>query len=76
MRRRDHEQIVGNLRDEVRYLRRQNENLQDRLMYVSGSTWTPPPPPENDLDLPEVEPYTFTPEQDFDAAPPGEYEPV
>lgn len=76
MRRRDHEAIVQQFRDENRYLRRQNDELLNRLMYASGSTWTPPPPAEAELDLPNVEHYSFTPEGEFDAAPPGEYEPV
>lgn len=66
VRRRDHERIVSELRDEVRYLRRMNESLTDRLMYVSGSTWTPPPPGDLPPEL-VPEPYSFTPESSFDA---------
>lgn len=70
MRRKDHEQVVATLRDEVRHLRRENESLQNRLMYVAGATWTPPPPAVDDLDGPEPETFSWAPEQEFDAAAP------
>jgi hypothetical protein len=37
-------------------------------MYVSGMTWTPPPPQDSGLSEGEPdEPYSFAPEQEFDA---------
>lgn len=68
MRRRDHERIVGDMRREIAYLREQNRDLLDRLMYLSGSTWTPPPPQSSGFSEEEpAEPYSFAPEQEFDA---------
>lgn len=66
MRRRDHERIVRNLEKEIEHLRRQNNELLDRLMYTTGAVWTPPPAPMEEP-LPEPEPYSFAPEQTFDA---------
>lgn len=66
MRRSDHNAIVQDLRDRVRYLERQNADLLNRLMYVSGATWTPPPPGEEIAEQPLPQ-YSFTPEQQMDA---------
>lgn len=68
MRRRDHEAIVKDMRDRIRFLERQNDELLNRLMYVSGSTWTPPPAPVDAEPANIFEPYAFAPEQVHDAA--------
>ena len=70
MRRRDHDRIVSAMHSEINYLRRQNDELLNRLMYATDRTWTPPPPQfDGDPDEP-VEPYAFAPEQQFDASLP------
>jgi hypothetical protein len=66
MRRRDHETIINELKRQLTYLQRQNDQLLDKLMYVTGSTWTPPPTP--DLTPEEVAPsFEWAPEQSLDA---------
>lgn len=70
MRRRDHERIVGNLERQITYLQRQNDTLVDKLMYMTGKTWTPPPVAESFDELrEETQPYSYAPEQAFDAVP-------
>jgi len=70
MRRRDHERIVHEKDKTISRLERQNQELLDKLLYVTGNTWTPPPPQhEEDLGMPPEEIYSFAPEQTFDADP-------
>lgn len=69
MRRRDHDRIVSDLRREVQFQREQIRDLTDRIMYLTGSTWTPPPasgPAEDDS---PDEPFSWAPEQNLDATP-------
>jgi hypothetical protein len=47
------------------------ENLADRLMYLSGQTWTPPPVSEADQPLPEAEEPIYSA---FHGLPPTEEE--
>jgi hypothetical protein len=67
MRRREHERIVHEKDRTITRLERQNEDLLNRLMYAVDRTWTPPPRVEQDEPEP-LEPYSWTPEQEFDAA--------
>jgi hypothetical protein len=70
MRRRDHEKIVHDKDREITYLRRQNENLLDKILHVTGHTWTLPPRNySEDVELPD-EFFTTNPEQFIDAVSP------
>lgn len=70
MRRRDHEKIVHDKDREITYLRRQNENLLDKILHVTGHTWTLPPREYGD-GLPELpDDFTTSPEQYIDAVSP------
>jgi hypothetical protein len=66
MRRRDHETIVNELKRQLTYLQRQNDLLVDKLMYVTGSTWTPPPPVADTVEEP-LPSFEWAPEQSLDA---------
>jgi hypothetical protein len=67
VRRRDHERVVIELHREITYLQRQNDALIDKLLYVTGNTWTPPPV----VEVPDEEPagdFDWSPESSLDAA--------
>lgn len=67
MRRSDHEKIVHGKDREIAYLREQNNSLLEKLLHVTGNTWTLPPRDyrEPEQELPDA--FFTNPEQFLDA---------
>jgi hypothetical protein len=55
VRRKDHEEIVREKNKTISRLERENEQLLDRIMYLTGTPWTPPPVEIERLEDEEVE---------------------